>query len=163
MMVFLKTLSMKIYTLFFITVFLFLSCKETINEKKESNPETVIKVTVPASLNGCYEMIISSDTAFMKLVQNNDLLTGTLVYKRKEKDSNKGNVVLTKLNNRAEGYYTFQSEGKTSVRQMVFKIEKNSFAEGYGDIEMKKDTAIFKYSHALNFEEKHVFNHVICK
>ena len=154
---------MKICLLFVLTVFLFLSCKETVNKKIESKPETVLKVSVPDSLNGCYEMIISGDTAFMKIMQDNDLLTGTLIYKRKGKDSNKGNVILTKINNRAEGYYTFQSEGKTSVRQMVFKIEKNSFAEGYGDIEMKKDTAIFKYSHALNFEEKHVFNHVICK
>lgn len=154
---------MKICLLFVLTVFLFLSCKETVNKKIESKPETILKVSVPDSLNGCYEMIISGDTAFMKIMQDNDLLTGTLIYKRKGKDSNKGNVILTKINNRAEGYYTFQSEGKTSVRQMVFKIEKNSFAEGYGDIEMKKDTAIFKYSHALNFEEKHVFNHVICK
>ncbi len=154
---------MKICLLFVLTVFLFLSCKETVNKKIESKPETILKVSVPDLLNGCYEMIISGDTAFMKIVQNNDFLTGTLIYKRKGKDSNKGNVILTKINNRAEGYYTFQSEGKTSVRQMVFKIEKNSFAEGYGDIEMKKDTAIFKYSHALNFEEKHVFNHVICK
>ena len=154
---------MKICLLFVLTVFLFLSCKETVNKKIESKPETILKVSVPDSLNGCYEMVISGDTAFMKIMQDNDLLTGTLIYKRKGKDSNKGNVILTKINNRAEGYYTFQSEGKTSVRQMVFKIEKNSFAEGYGDIEMKKDTAIFKYSHALNFEEKHVFNHVICK
>lgn len=154
---------MKICSLFVLTLILFFSCKERVNKKIESKPETILKVSVPDSLNGCYEMIISGDTAFMKLVQNNALITGTLVYKRKEKDSNKGDVVLTKINNRAEGYYTFQSEGKTSVRQMVFKIEKNSFVEGYGDIEMKKDTAIFKYLHALNFEEKHVFNHVICK
>jgi hypothetical protein len=154
---------MKICSLFVLTVFLFLSCKEPLNKKIESKPETILKVSVPHSLNGCYEMTISGDTALMKIMQNNDFLTGTLMYKRKGKDSNKGTVVLTKTNNRAEGYYTFQSEGKTSVRQMVFKIEKNSFAEGYGDIEMKKDTAIFKYSHALNFEEKHVFNHVICK
>lgn len=154
---------MKICSLFVLMLILFFSCKERVNKKIESKPETILKVSVPDSLNGCYEMIISGDTAFMKLVQNNALITGTLVYKRKEKDSNKGDVVLTKINNRAEGYYTFQSEGKTSVRQMVFKIEKNSFVEGYGDIEMKKDTAIFKYLHALNFEEKHVFNHVICK
>ena len=154
---------MKTCTLFFLTVFLILSCKETVNEKKESKPETIKKVTVPASLNGCYEMIISGDTAFMKLEENNDVLNGTLIYKRKDKDGNKGNVVLTKINNRAEGYYTFQSEGKTSVRQIIFKINGNAFAEGSGNIEMKNDTAVYKYPHALNFEEKHVFNHVICK
>ena len=154
---------MRKYLFAFPTLLLFLSCSENSNEKVETKPETSATTAAPASLNGCYEMVISGDTAFMKLEQNNDLLKGTLVYKRKDKDSNNGKVVLTKTGNRAEGYYTFQSEGKTSVRQIVFKIEKNSFAEGYGDIEMKKDTAIFKYSHALNFEEKHTFNKVTCK
>ena len=154
---------MRKYLFAFPPLLLFLSCSENSNEKVETKPITSATTAAPASLNGCYEMVISGDTAFMKLEQNNDLLKGTLVYKRKDKDSNKGNVLLTKINNRAEGYYTFQSEGKTSVREIVFKIEKNSFAEGYGDIEMKKDTAVFKYSHALNFEEKHTFYKVICK
>ena len=154
---------MKLSSILFITAFLFFSCKETVNEKKQLKPEIISKISRSASLNGCYEMIISGDTAFMKLEENNDVLNGTLIYKRKDKDGNKGNVVLTKINNRAEGYYTFQSEGKTSVRQIIFKINGNAFAEGSGKIEMKNDTAVYKYPHALNFEEKHIFNHVICK
>ena len=154
---------MRKYLFAFPVLLLFLSCSESSNEKVETKPVTAATTAAPASLNGCYEMIISGDTAFMNIEQSSDMLNGTLKYKRKDKDSNNGKIVLTKTGNRAEGYYTFQSEGKTSVRQIVFKIEKNSFAEGYGDIEMKKDTAIFKYSHALNFEEKHTFNKVTCK
>ena len=154
---------MRKYLFAFPVLLLSLSCSESSNEKVETKPVTAAATTAPASLNGCYEMIISGDTAFMIIEQSSDMLNGTLKYKRKDKDSNNGKVVLTKTGNRAEGYYTFQSEGKTSVRQIVFKIEKNSFAEGYGDIDMKKDTAVFKYSHALNFEEKHTFNKVTCK
>ena len=154
---------MRKYLFAFPVLLLILSCSESSNEKVETKPVTSATTVEPASLVGCYEMIISGDTAFMSIEQSSDMLNGTLKYKRKDKDSNNGKVVLTKTGNRAEGYYTFQSEGKTSVRQIVFKIEKNSFAEGYGDIEMKKDTAIFKYSHALNFEEKHTFNKVTCK
>ena len=154
---------MRKYLFAFPVLLLILSCSESSNEKVETKPVTAATTAAHASLNGCYEMIISGDTAFMNIEQSSDMLNGTLKYKRKDKDSNNGKVVLTKTGNRAEGYYTFQSEGKTSVRQIVFKIEKNSFAEGYGDIEMKKDTAVFKYSHALNFEEKHTFNKVTCK
>ena len=142
---------------------LFLSCSESNNEKVESKPVIPVTTPAPESLNGCYEMVISGDTAFMNIEQSSDMLNGTLKYKRKDKDSNKGKVVLTKTGNRAEGFYTFQSEGLTSVRQIVFKINNNSFAEGYGNIEMKNDTAVFKYPHALNFEEKHTFNKVTCK
>lgn len=154
---------MKTYSLIIISVLLFFSCTESVSEQKESAPQPAVKVPVAASLAGCYEMVISGDSAFMKLEQNNNLLTGTLVYKRKEKDSNTGNIVLTTVQNRADGYYTFQSEGLTSVRQIVFKINGDSFAEGYGNIEMKNDTAVLKYPHALNFEEKHTFNKVNCK
>ncbi len=154
---------MKTYLPAIIIALIFFSCTERVNEKKETRPESIPKISEPASLNGCYEMIISNDTAFMKIEQNSDVFNGTLNYKRKDKDSNKGNVSLTKKGNRAEGYYTFQSEGKTSVRQIVFEISNNSFAEGYGDIEMKNDTAVFKFPHALNFEVKHAYNKINCK
>ena len=142
---------------------LFLSCSESNNEKVETRPVIPLTTAEAASLDGCYEMVISGDTAFMNIEQSSDKLNGILKYKRKDKDSNNGIVVLTKTGNRAEGFYTFQSEGLTSVRQIVFKINNNSFAEGYGNIEMKNDTAIFKYPHNLNFEEKHTFNKVPCK
>ena len=154
---------MRKYLFAFPVLLLFLSCSESSNEKVETKPVTAATTAAPASLNGCYEMIISGDTAFMNIEQSSDMLNGTLKYKRKDKDNNNGKVVLTKTGNRAEGYYTFQSEGLKSVRQIVFKINNNSFAEGYGNIEMKNDTAVFKYPHALNFEEKHTFNKVTCK
>jgi hypothetical protein len=154
---------MKIYLSAIITALLFFSCTESVNEKKETNPEKISTIPLPASLNGCYEMIISNDTASMKIEQNGNVLNGILDYKRKDKDSNKGTVALTISGERAEGYYTFQSEGKTSVRQIVFKVNNSFFAEGYGDIEMKNDTAVFKYPHALNFEDKDAFNKIKCK
>ena len=98
----------------------------------------------------------------MNVTQQQDSITGSLIYNRHDKDDNKGVVHLWRTDNRAEGWYTFQSEGTTSVRQVVFKITDNTFAEGYGDIKMNNDTAVFKYPHALNFEEKHSFNKVNC-
>ena len=154
---------MKISLSAIITALLFFSCTESVNEKKEKKPERISTIPLPASLNGCYEMIISGDTASMKIEQNKNVLNGILNYKQKDKDSNKGTVALTITGERAEGYYTFQSEGKTSVRQIVFKVKSSFFAEGYGDIEMKNDTAVFKYPHSLNFEEKHAFNKIDCK
>lgn len=153
---------MKIYLLPIMALILLSSCSDTENEKKETVPEKV-PVAETGLLDGCYQMVISGDTAVMNLKQNGDNLTGSLIYKRKDKDSNTGNVVLTKTGGRAEGYYTFQSEGHASVRQIVFKIIGNSLAEGYGNIEIKNDTAVLKYPHALNFEEKHAFAKVNCR
>ena len=154
---------MKTYFSIAVVTIMLSSCLQRAQDDKTVKLDSIPKTLAPISLEGCYEMIIAKDTAFMKIEQNKDVLNGTLTYKRKDKDSNKGIVVLAKSGERAEGYYTFQSEGQTSVRQIVFKINNNSFSEGYGDIEMKNDTAIYKYPHALNFEEKHSFNKISCK
>ncbi len=154
---------MKIYFLIIPTAIFLCACSESPKEKKESTPAPVVKIAEPAIFDGCYEMIISGDTASLNIKQNNASFSGSLLYNRKGKDSNKGNVMLSKINDRVEGYYTFESEGKISVRQIIFKIIGNTLAEGYGDIEMKNDTAILKYPHALNFEEKHAFKKVNCK
>lgn len=145
----------------------FISCKQKkenstsellYDKKKKDSTETSHKI----AFEGCYRMIISNDTATMNVVQKGDSVTGNLIYKKKEKDSNTGFIHLVKTNSRAEGWYTYQSEGKTSVRQIVLKISGDTFAEGYGDIKMNGDTAVFKYPHALNFEEKHTFNKINC-
>ena len=154
---------MKTYFSITVITIILSSCLQRAQDDKTVKLDSIPKSLAPISLEGCYEMIIASDTAFMKIEQNNNILNGTLKYKRKDKDSNTGNIILTKIANRAEGYYTFQSEGQTSVRQIIFKINNNSFSEAYGDIEMKSDTAVFKYPHALNFEEKHSFNKIDCK
>ncbi|MCY7292639.1 MAG: hypothetical protein LH615_10725 [Ferruginibacter sp.] len=133
----------------------------------ENETEKVKKDSLTAiqnyTMDGCYMMTIENDTATMKVTQQQDSMTGSLVYKRDGKDNNIGSVSLVKTSDRVEGWYNYQSEGKTSVRQIVFKTTSNSFAEGYGDIKMNNDTAFFKYPHALNFEEKHRFNKVNCE
>ena len=119
--------------------------------------------SVPANLAGCYRMTIEKDTAFLELKQEGDSLYGPLVYKRFEKDSNTGTVRMKLLKGLANGWYVFHSEGKSSVRQIIFQASDSSLAEGYGDIEMKGDSACFKYPHALRFEEKHLFVKMACK
>ena len=131
--------------------------KQSDNEKRDTS-----KAIQNYTLGGCYMMIIGKDTALMNITQKQDSITGSLMYKRNGKDNNIGTIHLLKINNRAEGWYIYQSKDKTFVRQIVFKITGNSLAEAYGDIKMNNDTAIFKYPHALNYEEKHPFNKVNC-
>ncbi len=120
-------------------------------------------VSDTTNLSGCYRMTIEKDTAFLELNQEGDSLYGPLVYKRFEKDSNTGNVRMKLVKGIANGWYVFNAEGKTSVRQIIFQASGSSLAEGYGDIEMIKDSACFKYPHALRFEEKHLFVKLACK
>lgn len=135
------------------------------NEKTLTN-EVAVTDTATNNISspaGCHIMVLEKDTAYMSLQESGDSLYGPLEYKRFEKDSNKGIVRLLKRNGRAEGWYNFQSEGMHSVRQIIFKMSGDSLSEGYGDIMMKGDTAMYKYPQALQFEEKHSFVKVNCK
>jgi len=154
---------MKKYILYFVTFAVGSGCGG--NEKKVSNNISVTDtaINILPSSSGCHTMVIEKDTAYMSLEESGDSLYGPLDYKRFEKDSNKGFVRLLKRNGRAEGWYNFESEGKTTVRQIIFKLSGDSLSEAYGDIIMKGDTAIFKYPQALQFEEKHSFVKTNCK
>ncbi len=139
-------------------------CGETESRNKE---EIVAVIEDPVisftSYAGCHQMVIDKDTAYMSLQAGGDSLYGPLEYNRFEKDSNKGTVILKEKNNKLEGWYRFQSEGMNSVRQIIFKMNGDSLSEAYGDIEMKADTAMYKYPQTLQFEEKHSFKKTNCK
>lgn len=60
------------------------------------------------------------------------------------------------------GWYNFNSEGKNSVRQMIFRIAGDSLIEGYGSIETNHDTAFFKDITTLNYLNQRPLIKVAC-
>lgn len=137
-------------------------------QKKEPVAEvikdTLVTAVAPASQGSCYMMVISKDTAFMHLEDSTGFLSGHLMYKRFEKDSNKGVVTLSpEKDGKMHGWYNFSSEGMQSVREIIFKVTDSTMAEGYGDVKMKGDTIVYKYPTVLKFEHKHPFKKRDCK
>ncbi len=64
----------------------------------------------------CYQYATSSDTISLKVIKVGESLTGTLVYKLKEKDSNKGTIQGKKQGTILVATYNFMSESTESVR-----------------------------------------------
>ena len=150
-----------------ILIFLFFSACNS----QENSSESVVKDTLKdtkqirdASLmNGCYTSILKKDTATLKINNDNGQVSGELVYKRFEKDNNVGNLEGKILDSLIVADYTFQSEGTTSVRQVVFKISGENLIEGYGEINMNGDTATFKDIANLKYQEGQPFLKGECK
>ncbi len=99
----------------------------------------------------------------LNVVLQNNSLSGKLIYKRFEKDNSTGLVRLQLVKDKWEGWYNFSSEGKGSVRQIIFKYEQGAFAEAYGDVMLKRDSVFYKYPSTLNFERDHPFRKTACK
>lgn len=137
--------------------------EEKIVPVKDSLKEVAIAEKTIPDLTGCYMLAMSKDTAHLQLQMSGNEVSGTLHYARFEKDSNKG-VIKGKLQDSLiVADYTFQSEGVKSVRQIVFKYKEGKLIEGFGEVEMKGDTAKFKKLSSLKFLRAMPFVKVECQ
>lgn len=141
-----------------------ISCKK--EEKEEIVMPTVqdeMPVEEPA-VKECYSAIIKKDTISLTLtVKDSSLENGELHYNFFEKDKNHGTLTGTFKGDTLFADYTFTSEGKESVREVVFLKKGNIFIEGYGDVEEKDNKTIFKDKKKLFFDSKIVLSKTDCK
>lgn len=136
---------------------------EAADAKAKKDSLAAVAAQTGTDFSGCYQMVIGKDTADMKLMVANDLITGTLKYNRFEKDANDGTVKLFWKSPYLEGWYSFESEGKLSVREIKLLINGNTLAEAYGEVATFADTFRYKYPDNLKYETKHPFEKVPCK
>lgn len=151
--------------LLLISIVFIAACNSQTESTSENTADTLknsTETSVP-SLNGCYTSTLKKDTATLKIDENGSAVSGELTYNRFEKDSNKGVFKGEIKDSLIIGDYTFQSEGKSSVRQVVFKISGANLIEGYGDIDVKGDTATFKNISGLNYQMESPFVKTDCQ
>ncbi|PVD51384.1 hypothetical protein DC498_14680 [Terrimonas sp.] len=127
----------------------YVSCNPAGEKPKNETPEA--NKTNSSSIINCYKYESASDTVVLKLIRVGASVTGTLVYKLKEKDKNMGTIQGYMKENILVADYTFMSEGTQSIRQVAFKSDGDSFTEGYGDIVDENEKFRFKNLDSLTF------------
>ena len=143
-------------TLVFFTS-LFFSCVSCTNNGNDEaaqvrdSASNDVAVLETALSSGCYSMIQQKDTAVLNLTVFDTNLSGRLQYRRFEKDNNDGVIDGVIRDGFIIANYTFQSEGRSSVRQIVLSIKGDSLFEGYGEIVVTGDTARFANIDELKF------------
>jgi len=103
------------------------------------------------SLSSCYESSSSKDTVFLSVFGSSKVITGALNYHYNEKDNNNGTIRGFMHGDTLIADYIFMSEGKASVRQVVFLKQGNDFIEGYGDAEERDGKMVFKDMNTISF------------
>ena len=152
-------LSIKSWSVIFLLILVFMqySCKQ----KGKTKVSQLLTTSTPLQ-SGCYQLIINEDTAWMKMDVNGNRVSGDLNYNRKKKDRNKGTFSGTVSKDTMDVLYSFMSEGIVSHRQIRFIHLKDGFAEGYGELFVRGDTAFFKYPYGLQFETNHLYKNIKC-
>lgn len=137
------------------TAITFFSCnnepKEVAPATKDSTATVENKIMIPAS--SCYASTGSKDSIQLKLEVFEHVVTGNLLYKLYQKDSNKGNFEGKLSGDTLLADYTFMSEGVSSVRQVIFLIKDTVAIEGYGNMEQKNGKTVFTDLSTISFDK----------
>lgn len=130
---------MKKISILFALILAFVSCKNKSEETiKTAEPIEIIESHSSEGLLeiGCY-MYNGNNSSIMFEVTDtkNSFIKGHLNYHLAEKDANIGKFEGVLLDDILLGDYTFESEGVTSKREVIFKIVNHQLIEGYGPMD----------------------------
>ena len=154
------------FLVLFLAAIMIASCN---NESKKSTEITTVEDTVKTIENkimipvsSCYSSTTGKDTVTLKVEVSPNVVTGKLLYKFYEKDSNKGEFDGQFHGDTLLADYKFMSEGQLSTRQVIFLIKNNVAREGYGKMEEKNGKMVFKDMKGVSFETGLTLNKVEC-
>jgi len=141
------------------------SCQGGTAKKTQAKIDSTIVTNAVATTDStqCYQYIKNRDTATLTLKTIDNKLTGTLGYNLYEKDKNAGTIAGVVKGDTIIANYTFQSEGKTSIREVAFLKKGDQLAEGFGDVQEVKGETKFKDLSKLNFDGLMTFGKIDCK
>jgi hypothetical protein len=105
---------------------------------------------------GCYAFHEGGSSIELQLEVDGDAASGNLVYSLEEKDKNTGTLRGTLKGNTLVAYYTFTSEGMTSVREVIFQWVDNSLVEGIGEHIERNDTSFYADKKTVTFTDSKV-------
>ena len=110
----------------------------------------------------CYAYRTDTDTVRLTLQTTQPTVTGQLAYRYFEKDRNQGTIQGTMHGDTLLADYTFQSEGRQSVREVAFLRRDIGFVEGYGPVTEQQGKTVFKLPRTLHFDAKYTLLPVAC-
>lgn len=153
--------------LFLLLIFFAIACNDDVPAPEESAVhanaiDTITTASTPIILTGCYLMTLKTDSATLDLKVKDTTVSGTLNYILFEKDNSKGTLNGVLRDNIIYADYSFESEGKTSVREVIFKITGDTLIPAYGELTESGNRIIFAKKDALQFNDLHPFIKVAC-
>jgi hypothetical protein len=132
------------------------ACHEQTNQASQTP-------TAPAPTGPqCFAYRTDTDTVRLTLQTTQPTVTGQLAYRYFEKDRNQGTIRGTMHGDTLLADYTFQSEGRQSVREVAFLRRDIGFVEGYGPVTEVQGKTIFKLPRTLHFDAKYTLLPVDC-
>lgn len=122
-----------------------------------------INPSPPVQLGGCYEMVLNRDTAHLQMQVRDSTVSGNLDYRWFRKDRNNGHFTGIIRDSLIYADYTFDSEGISSVREVIFRIKDSTLQWASGDITQKEGKVVFTEPASVHFDSIAPFFKIPCK
>ena len=138
------------------------SCTQSKKETSVSN--LAVADSIKTSIKGCYLYTVNKDTFQLAItaVNKNDV-EGSIIYNFYEKDKNSGTIAGVIKGDTILADYTFNSEGTSSVREVIFIRKGDQLAEGYGPMEEKGGRTVFTDKSKVKFGDYILLSPIECK
>ena len=149
----------------FISVTILFSCNDNSASLEKSTEEQHELKEPSADTNSitCYGLNNGKDTVLMKIKIDEGQVSGDLMYHYFEKDKNTGTLKGKMIGDTLLGTYTFMSEGKESVRPVVFLKNGNEMIEGYGKLDSTTGEPDLADRSAIKFDNKFILKQTDCQ
>ncbi|QEC66918.1 hypothetical protein FRZ67_06260 [Panacibacter ginsenosidivorans] len=155
--------------IYFLLIVAAMSACNNNNDKEAANKDSVSTtiitdtarniISIPGKL--CFQRVLQRDTISIELFIKDSVVSGNLIYNFYEKDRNKGTFNGSIHGGIIKADYTYASEGKTSIREVMFQLKDSVLTEGFGVTLMQDNKSIFKDTSKIQYTQ--VFKRVNCK
>ncbi len=145
------------------------ACNNDTSSEPQLNGEETGTSTMPvagdsiATGMNCYAYINNKDTVRLQYEVKNEKVTGKLSYNYFEKDKSSGTISGYTTPSGIVADYTFQAEGTTSVREVVFKKVGDDMVEGFGEIRQDGEKPVFADKNSLKYDPKLTLSKMDCQ
>jgi len=130
-------------------------------DSKTNNAATGISTPkITDSLKGCYIAVIKKDTFQLAITEvKGTEVKGSLMYNFAEKDRSKGTIKGDYENGILSANYTFEAEGTTSERPVIFKKVSEGFIEGFGETKLEGGRDVFAKPDTISFDQGYILKY----
>lgn len=157
----------RVLTFTIIVLTIFTSCKKTTTEpgpvEIAPSPPKEAEIVEPSG-NQCYTSTANNSKIELSFnVNSHQEVNGNLRYSLYGKDKNIGIINGNMVGDTLIADYTFDSEGTSSIRQVVFLQRDGTYIEGHGDVVEANGKTSFKDRKTLKFDSQNTLIKVDCK
>lgn len=150
-----------------IVLSVFVSCKKTTTTSTGSteiapgSPKEA-EIVEPSG-NQCYVSTVNNNKVELSFnVNSHQEVNGNLRYGLYGKDKNEGTINGNMVGDTLIAEYRFNSEGTSSVRQVIFLQNEGTLIEGQGDVVEANGKVSFRDKKSLKFDSRNTLIKVDC-